>query len=114
MINKIKIDPCCHEFFTELKGGVAGHIAVEFRFIRRDGIHDGDVADMVPLAHEIREPFKIFQERSHVFPVRHPEMITGWRPFPVGAIGGVVQAVQIEQRAAVEEILASHMHQTFG
>ena len=76
-----------------------------------DRIHHGNVTLMHALAHQVRQTVEVFQKDVHVLPVRHAEMVARRRPFPKTAVRGVVQAVQIEQIAAVEIVFAGGEHQ---
>ena len=95
--------------------GRAGRLAAaQSGLAGSDRIHHRDVALVDALAHQVGEPLEVLQERPHVIPVRHPKVVTGRCPFPKTAVRGVVQAVQVQQIAAVEIVFAGGGHQVLG
>jgi len=89
-------------FLRRFAAGRIGH----HRLVRLD---DRDIRDVVALAEQIAEAFKVFEEHGHVAPIGHAEVVAGRCPFPPAAEGGVVKAVQVEQRGAVQEVAVARV-----
>ena len=96
MIDEVKVDPRGHEFVAKMKGDLRCLFALGFCLIGRDRVDDGDISHGITLAHQVREAVEVLKKGAHMLPIGHAEMVAWRRPFPVRAVGGVIETVQVE------------------
>ncbi len=94
IVNEIKVNPSIMETAGKGKSRLDRFLSVRFRLHRRHGVEDRHVAAVDSLAEKITEPLRPGHQGPHMFPVRHAEVVTGGRPFPETAVGGVVEAMK--------------------
>ncbi len=110
-IHEDEIVAVVHQRRAGGEGGLGGFVAAQSGLAGSDRIHHGDVALVDTLAHQVRKPLEVLEEHAHVLPVRHAEMVARRRPLPETAVRRVVQAVQVQQIAAIQVVLARGEHQ---
>ena len=98
-VDEIDVRLCLgHETLHDVVGDAHGDVPpVPVVHARLERVHHRHVAHVDALAEHVAQTLEVLEERLHVRPVRHAEVVARRHPLPPAAVGGIVEAMEVQK-----------------